>query len=137
MSDTKPILSATGLNRDYLIALGSVEHYLKRVEQIYEESLPGRWIHLAERTLTKRPVQRYTEYLNSIGCTEEIISDSNRDLVSELDKMVDEINRLSSEDNVHLLKLKESQERRRLQELYNSARNLILTGRTDYKPREV
>ncbi len=81
------------MNADYLLALGSIAHYLKRAKQFKEsrgtsEPLPPRWMHLAERSIQHRSIQTYGEYF---GTSEKH---------SELDKLVHEINTLLQADDI-------------------------------------
>ncbi len=81
------------MNADYLLALGSIAHYLKRAKQFEEsrgtsEPLPPRWMHLATRSIQHRPIQTYGEYFGT------------GELHPELDKLVHDINTLLEADEI-------------------------------------
>ena len=89
MKQIPNILENTGISRDYLIAWGSIDNYIRRIEK--KEEL--RWIKLATNAYFNRPILKYEEYFNSKEY-EQIITNKNRERVKTLDELVENINKM-------------------------------------------
>src|SRR3989344_6090754 len=83
------ILENTGISRDYILAFGSVDNYIRRIEK--KEEL--RWRRLAENTYFNRPILKYEEYFNNSEY-EQVITNKNHERIKNLDELVGEINKM-------------------------------------------
>ena len=83
------ILENTGISRDYILAFGSIDNYIRRIEK--KEGL--RWIRLAENAYFNRPILKYEEYFNHSEY-EQVITDKNHEKIKNLDELVEEINKM-------------------------------------------
>ena len=83
------ILENTGISRDYILAFGSIDNYIRRIEK--KEGL--RWIRLAENAYFNRPILKYEEYFNRSEY-EQVITDKNHEKIKNLDELVEEINKM-------------------------------------------
>ncbi|MEK6928740.1 MAG: hypothetical protein AABW65_02170 [Nanoarchaeota archaeon] len=132
MKKIENIIKASGLSSDYLIALGSVEHYLKRVEQMHKENLPSRWMHLAERTLQQRPIKRYEGYFNSEESEDNVVNDENRENVNTVNGLVYKINLLwEDSDAAQKMRKPGSSECEKMAEYYLMIKKIVLYGKNN------
>ena len=89
MKQVPNILENTGISRDYILAFGSVDNYIRRIEK--NEEL--RWIKLAANAYLNRPILKYEEYFKDIEY-EQVITNENRERVKELNELVKNINKM-------------------------------------------
>ena len=89
MKQIPNILENTGISRDYILAFGSIDNYIRRIEK--KEEL--RWIRLAENAFLNRPILKYAEYFNHAEY-ESTITDKNQERIKNLDGLVEEINKM-------------------------------------------
>jgi len=88
---TKPIpdiVEETGLSREYLIAMGRVRTYVRRV--VGKER--PRTIHMAKRSFCQRKFPTYGEYFDPSEYESHAVTDQNRTAVERLDAIVTELN---------------------------------------------
>ncbi len=105
----------SGVRREYLRAFGPVEEYLK----VLDEGRPNRWKNLARRAFLQRPILRYAE--SSVGGADELEGVAAR-TAAALDEVVDALNGI----RVEFAESGDELPRKRLAELYERARALIL-----------
>lgn len=128
------ISSLSLLSRQYLLAMGSVGHYIKQIEQYHEshqtdDPLPPRWLHLAERSLLHRPILKYLEYFKPEEFHHPHYNEEVLARIKALDELVDSFNNLlQTEGILRQLKAKESPEFQALRELYSKAKNIVTRG---------
>ena len=89
MKQIPNILENTGISRDYRLAFGSIDNYIRRIEK--KEEL--RWIRLAENAFLNRPILKYKEYFNNSEY-ELAITNKNHERIKNLDELVEEINKM-------------------------------------------
>src|SRR4051812_33030571 len=87
------------LSRQYILAFGSVAHYIKQVEQYHEshqttDPLPPRWLHLAERSLMHRPILKYQQYFSATDFLHPKYTPEALHRIQLLDNQVHSINSL-------------------------------------------
>lgn len=100
MSQVPNISTESGISRDYIIAFGSLDNFLRRVDK----DEPPRLRHLAKRAFLQRRIQKYREYFEWIE-SEKLITDQNKEAVQKLDTIVDQINKMREENNADYAKL--------------------------------
>ena len=113
---TTEISQKSGVNREYLLAFGPVEEYLK----VIKEERPNRWKNLARRALLQRPILKYAEAFAEHAASG--LDDASKQTVAKLDAIVDELNGVRDEVVAQDSDLPYS----RLVELYERARGLVL-----------
>lgn len=119
------IVPESGLSMDYMLALGPVSHYLERVEQMHDQGLPQRWLHLAERTLSMKPVLKYEQFFGSEEYG-EVVTEANREVVKHLDELVGEINSLwEPEEACAKMRARDSPECAKMRAIYRKAEALV------------
>ena len=119
-----------GLAREYLMVLGPLEHYCKRVEQVDTLGIGRRWINLAARTLIQRPIKRYSDFSSEIGREEKYAE--GREAAANLDKIVDEINEFCKREDAHRLLINpKNGEVERLKDLTRKARLIVMGIKQD------
>ena len=89
MKQIPNISEKTGISRDHILAFGSIDNYIRRIEK--KEEL--RWRRLAENAYFNRLIIKYAEYFNHSEY-EQVITDKNRERVKNLDELVEEINKM-------------------------------------------
>ena len=120
------------LSKDYLLAFGSVSHYLKRIAEYHEsrktsEPLPTRWLHLAERSLLHRPLLKYAEYFTPSELDALGLKPDAKTRLSKVDELVDHMNALLGQPGItSSLRENESLQLKQLSELYESVRQLVV-----------
>jgi len=125
------------LSREYLLALGSIGHYIKQVEQYHEsqqteDPLPPRWLRLAERSLLHRPIMKYREYFNSVEFQHPDYSQEVLNRLEYLDQLVESFNSLLQQEGILAqLKEKDSGKFSSLKEIYAKAKQVVTSGLTD------
>lgn len=128
------VSSSSQLSRQYLLAMGSVAHYLKQVEEYHEshqtaEPLPPRWLNLAERSLLHRPILKYQDYFSSVEFKHPSYNSEAQARLKSLDVLVENCNELLRQEGIlSKLKAKNSSEFENLKNIYRKARNIVLTG---------
>jgi hypothetical protein len=75
------------LSKDYRLAYGNLNNYLESVE----EAAPPRSRFLAKRSFLHRNVPHYDEYF-SPDKYDHVVTNENRQLISQLNQFVDQIN---------------------------------------------
>ncbi|GEM_PF-6450268 len=136
MKNIENILNKTGLSRDYKTALGPVEHYIRRVKEYHQikaqeienekDSLPSRWLHLAERTLIHRTIKKYCDYFSPPEYEQVIPNEQNSKYIVNLDEIIDEINIITSREGANkFLRDMKTQEFKKIEELYKKAINIL------------
>lgn len=83
------ILENTGISKDYVLAFGSIDNYLKRIKK----GEGPRWIKLAVNVYLNRPILKYGEYFNSEEY-EQVITNKNHERVKALDEIAENINKM-------------------------------------------
>lgn len=92
----------TGVSRDYILVFGAVDNYIRRIEKNEEP----RWLNLSKNTLLHRPILRYEEHFPP-GKYENVVNGKNKETITRLNEVVDEINRIRESGNLDVGKLKE------------------------------
>ena len=115
---TTQISEKSGVNREYLLAFGPVEEYLK----VIKEERPNRWKNLARRAFLQRPILKYAEAFAEHAASG--LDDAGKQMVAELDAIVEELNGIHDEVVAQDSELPYE----RLTELYERARALLLVG---------
>tara|TARA_Y100000310_G_C20649084_1_gene798347 strand:+ start:466 stop:801 length:336 start_codon:yes stop_codon:yes gene_type:complete len=93
--ETQKDLSGSGVSKDYLIAFGSLDNYLQRVEN----DEPPRLQFLAKRAFIQRSIKKYDEFFNGVG-KDELITDKNREAIERLNSIVDQLNKIREDPNI-------------------------------------
>lgn len=128
------IMSQSKISRQYMLALGSVAHYLKRIEQYHEsqstgEPLPPRWLFLAERSLTHRPILKYRDYFSAAEYLHPNYEQETVTVLQKLDDLVESINSLLQQPGIlQSLKKNASPEFESLNKLYSRVRAIVNGG---------
>ncbi|MBI2004023.1 hypothetical protein HYS72_01010 [Candidatus Pacearchaeota archaeon] len=89
MKQIPNILEKTGISRDYILAFGSIDNYIRRIEKKEE----FRWIRLAENSYLNRPILKYEAYFSQAEY-EQVVTDKNREIIKNLDRLVEEVNKM-------------------------------------------
>ena len=100
MSQVPNISTESGVSRDYIIAFGSLDNFLRRIDK----DEPLRLRPLAKRAFLQRKIQKYREYFDWIE-SEKLITDQNKEAVQKLDIIVDQINKMQEENSADYTKL--------------------------------
>ena len=89
MEQVQNISERTGVSKDYILAFGALDNYLRRIEKKEEP----RWINLAKNALMHRPLLKYEEYFAKERYG-NVINGKNKETLEKLNKIVDEINKI-------------------------------------------
>ncbi len=100
MEQVQNISERTGVSKDYILAFGALDNYLRRIEKKEEP----RWINLAKNALLHRSLLRYEEYFTKERYG-DVINDKNHETVAQLNKIVDEINKIRESGQLDFEKL--------------------------------
>lgn len=96
MKKAVPNLStATGVSHDFRIAFGNLSNYLERIR----DNDPPRTRHLAKRAFLHRAVPHYEEYFGPEAYA-DALTESNREVVANINTVVDAINELRKSEVV-------------------------------------
>lgn len=86
---------AHGLKRDYLLAFGSLDNYVRRIKN----DEPPRLKNLARRAFLHRAFKKYTDFFSNIP-PEQLITNQNRGEIEKIDAIVDQLNMLREQGDV-------------------------------------
>ena len=100
MSQVPNISAESSISKDYLLAFGSLDNFLRRIDK----DEPPRLKHLAKRAFLQRRIQKYKEYFNGIE-SGQLITEQNKEAIQKLDIIVDQLNKMREEDNIDYAKL--------------------------------
>ena len=95
MSEVPNIVKESGISRDYIIAFGSLDNYLRRIKM----DEPPRLRYLAKRAFLQREFRKYKDYFNQIG-ESQLVNDQNKEAIERLNAIVDELNKMREEEKV-------------------------------------
>ena len=92
--------SEAGINKNYLIAFGSLDNYLQRVEN----DEPPRLQFLAKRAFIQRSIKKYAEFFNNIN-EDQLITDKNKEAIERLNSIVDQLNNIREDPDINVKEL--------------------------------
>jgi hypothetical protein len=100
MSQVPNISTESGISKDYLLAFGSLDNFLRRIDK----DEPPRLKHLSKRAFLQRRIQKYKEYFNEIE-SNQLIIEQNTEAIQKLDIIVDQLNKMREQGNIDYAKL--------------------------------
>tara|TARA_B100000686_G_C16801940_1_gene986716 strand:- start:6434 stop:6781 length:348 start_codon:yes stop_codon:yes gene_type:complete len=95
-----PNLNKENISKNYRKAFSTVDYFL----ECCQEKVDPRTKHLSKRSFLHRKIQKYGEYFDSEEY-KDVVNESNCDVISKLDDLVDQLNKFREQKNLEVEEL--------------------------------
>lgn len=100
MKEVQNISEKSGVSKEYMLAFGTLDNYLRRVDKKEEP----RWVNLAKNAFLHRPILKYSEYFPPAEYG-DVITEKNKETIKKLNNIVDELNKMRENNQTDYEKL--------------------------------